>query len=117
MESSPCLSLLEPEEREQLEYIWNLIPEQDRKNLTQDDVLFVLDAMDDYLEQAGLMTVDEQSGEVTYLDGEIDETEQLNYILAEAARQKRPLSSSQIQIILDGELQYGISQGYYEEED
>ncbi len=117
MEQSVCLSLLEPDEREQLDYIWNHIPEQDRVGMTQDDVLFVLDAMDDYLEQAGLLTVDEKTGEVTYLDGDIDETEQLNYLLAEAKRQNRSLSSSQVQIILDGELQYGIEQGYYEEED
>jgi hypothetical protein len=28
----------------------------------------------------------------------------------------RSLSSEQIQLIMDGELQYGIEQGYYEEE-
>ncbi len=111
------LAMLDPEEREQLEGVWKIIPDQDRKAMTKDDVLFVLDSMDDYLESVGLLEVDEQSGEVTYLDGDVDETEQLNFILdAQKRRHTSELSPSQIQIILDAELQYGIEQGYYEEE-
>jgi len=111
------LAMLDPEEREQLEGVWNIIPDQDRKAMTKEDVLFVLDSMDDYLESVGLLEVDEQSGEVTYLDGDVDETEQLNFILdAQKRRHTSELSPSQIQIILDAELQYGIEQGYYEEE-
>lgn len=110
------LSLLAPDEREQLEGIWQLIPESDRQDLTQEDVLFVLDTMDDYLEQVGLL-VQDNDGEVTYLDGEVDETEQLNFILKAAQDKQINLRPSQVQIILDAELQYGIEQGYYEEED
>ena len=112
------LALLDAEEREQLLGIWNLIPEEDRQKMTQEDVLFVLDAMDDYLESVGLLETDENTGEVTYLDGDVDETEQLNFILdAQKRRHSSTLTSSQIQIILDAELQYGIAQGYYEEEE
>lgn len=112
------LTMLSAEEREQLLGIWDLIPAQDREKMTQEDVLFVLDTMDDYLESVGLLEVDEQSGDVTYLDGDVDETEQLNYILsAQKDRHSSSLTSSQIQIILDAELQYGIQQGYYEEEE
>ena len=112
------LTMLSAEEREQLLGIWNLIPAQDREKMTQEDVLFVLDTMDDYLESVGLLEVDEQSGDVTYLDGDVDETEQLNYILsAQTDRHSSSLTSSQIQTILDAELQYGIQQGYYEEEE
>jgi len=119
-----CLKLLEPEEREQLEYMWNLIPEEDRCGMNKGDILFVLDAMDDYLEEVGLLEVDEKSGEVTYLDGDIDETEQLEYIQKAVQEglhtQPEPLCHAltlvQIQLIMDAEVQYGISQGYYEEE-
>ena len=112
------LTMLSAEEREQLLGIWDLIPAQDREKMTQEDVLFVLDTMDDYLESVGLLEVDEQSGDVTYLDGDVDETEQLNYILsAQKDRHPSALTSSQIQTILDAELQYGIQQGYYEEEE
>ncbi len=121
------MALLEPEERELVEYIYNAIPAEDRSSgstpenpcghtLTADDILFVLDAMDDYLEEKGLLRIDEATEEMEYLDGEVDETEQLNYVLAAAKEDKRAISSVQIQLIQDAELQYGIEKGYYEEE-
>ena len=111
------LSLLDPEEKELLNYIWNLIPETDRQGMTQSDVLFVLDLMDDYLVENGLLEEDDQAGEMTYLDGEIDETEQLNFLVNATKEQGLALSSTQIQLIMDGELQYGIEKGYYQEEE
>ena len=48
------LSLMDAEEKQQLEYIWNLIPAEDRQGMTQADVLMVLDLMDDYLVSQGL---------------------------------------------------------------
>jgi hypothetical protein len=110
------LSMMDAEEKLQLEYIWNLIPEADRKGMTQADVLMVLDLMDDYLVSQGLLQEEDNTDEVTYLEGEIDETEQLNYLLEQTKELGRPLTSEQLQIIMDGELQYGIEQGYYEEE-
>jgi hypothetical protein len=110
------LSLMDAEEKQQLEYIWNLIPAEDRKDMTQADVLMVLDLMDDYLVGQGLLQEEDNCDEVTYLEGEIDETEQLNYLLEQTAALGRALTSEQIQLIMDGELQYGIEQGYYEEE-
>lgn len=111
------LSLLDPEEKELLNYIWNLIPEADRQGITQADVLLVLDLMDDYLVENGLLEEDDQAGEMTYLDGEIDETEQLNFLVNATKEQGLALSSTQIQLIMDGELQYGIEKGYYQEEE
>ena len=108
------LSLLEAEEKQLLDYIWKLIPEQDRHGMTQSDVLLVLDLMDDFLMENGLL--EESEEEVTYLEGEIDEAAQLEYLLAKTKEQGVNLTSEQIQLIMDGELQYGIEQGYYEEE-
>jgi hypothetical protein len=110
------LSLMDAEEKQQLEYIWNLIPAEDRGGMTQADVLMVLDLMDDYLVSQGLLQEEDNTDEVTYLEGEIDETEQLNYLLEQTKALGRPLTSEQLQMIMDGELQYGIEQGYYEEE-
>ena len=110
------LSLMDPEERELVEYIYNAIPAQDRGELTADDILFVLDVMDDFLEEQGLLREDPESGEMEYLDGEVDETEQLNYVLAAAKDDKRAISGVQIQLIQDAELQFGIAKGYYSEE-
>jgi hypothetical protein len=108
------LSLLEAEEKQLLEYVWNMIPEQDRQGMTQSDVLLVLDLMDDFLMETGLL--EESADEVTYLEGEIDETAQLEYLLTKTKEQGVNLTSEQIQLVMDGELQYGIEQGYYEEE-
>ena len=121
------MALLEPEERELVAYIFDAIPAEDRSSgstpenpcghiLTPDDVLFVLDAMDDFLEEQGLVKVDEATGEMEYLDGEVDETEQLNYVLRAAQEDHRAITGVQIQLIQDAELQYGIEHGYYSEE-
>lgn len=114
MNSNIELSLLEVEEKQLLEYIWNLIPEQDRQGMSQSDVLLVLDLMDDFLMEKGL--VEESADEVNYLEGEIDETEQLEFLLAKTKENGLSLTSEQIQLVMDGELQFGIEQGYYEEE-
>ena len=109
------MALLEPEERELVEFIFKAIPAEDRGSLTPDDILFVLDAMDDFLEEQGLVEIDEETGEMEYLDGEVDETEQLNYVLKAAQEDKRAITGVQIQLIQDAELQYGIEHGYYED--
>lgn len=110
------MALLEPEERELVSFIYDLIPAEDRGELTADDILLVLDLMDDYLEEKGLVRVDPETEEMEYLDGEVDETEQLNFVLAAMKEEQRPISAVQIQLIQDAELQYGIAHGYYSEE-
>ena len=110
------MALMEPEERELVQYIYDAIPGEDRKGLTPDDILLVLDLMDDYLEEQGLLKEDPATGEMEYLDGDVDETEQLNYVLAALKDEGRSVSSVQIQLIQDAELQYGIEHGYYSEE-
>ena len=110
------LALMEPEERELVQFIYDAIPAQDREGLTPDDILLVLDLMDDYLEEQGLLKEDPETGEMNYLDGDVDETEQLNYVLAAMREEGRAISGVQIQLIQDAELQYGIEKGYYEEE-
>jgi hypothetical protein len=110
------MALMEPEERELVQFIYDAIPAQDREGLTPDDILLVLDLMDDYLEEQGLLKEDPQTGEMEYLDGDVDETEQLNYVLAAMKEEGRAVSGVQIQLIQDAELQYGIQKGYYEED-
>ena len=110
------MALLEPEERELVTFIYNMIPKDDRGGLTPDDILLVLDLMDDYLEEQGLVRENPKTGEMEYLEGEVDETEQLNYVLEAVRAEGRAISSVQIQLIQDAELQYGIEKGYYEEE-
>lgn len=110
------MALLEPEERELVEFVFKAIPAADRGGLTPDDILLVLDLMDDYLEEQGLLREDPKTGEMEYLDGEVDETEQLNYVLKAIHAEGRKISAVQIQLIQDAELQYGIAKGYYSED-
>lgn len=109
------MSLLDPEERKMVESVWKMIPDQDRLAISEDDVLFVLDAMDDYLLSVGLAHENEENGEIEYEDGEVDETEQLNFVLQAAQDGHRHLTGSQVQIIQDAEMQYGIELGWYSE--
>jgi hypothetical protein len=51
-----------------------------------------------------------------YIDGEVDETDQLNYVLKAMKEEGRTISAVQVQLIQDAELQYGIEHGYYTEE-
>ena len=119
MNESIEMALMEPEEREMVEYIMKMINDGNDGNdgkLTADDVLFVLDMMDDYLEEKGLLREDPKTGEMEYLDGDVDETEQLDYILKAVKEEGRSITSVQVQLIQDAELQYGIEKGYYEED-
>ena len=124
MNESIEMALMEPEEREMVEYIMKMINDENGdaslnggngEKLTADDVLFVLDMMDDYLEEKGLLREDPKTGEMEYLDGDVDETEQLDYILRAVREEGRSITSVQVQLIQDAELQYGIEKGYYEE--
>lgn len=110
------MALMEPEERELVSYILKAIPAEDRKGLTADDVLTVLDLMDDYLEEKGLLREDPQTGEMEYMEGDVDETEQLNYVIEALREEGRTISGVQIQLIQDAELQFGIEKGYYSED-
>lgn len=116
MDANIELSLLDAEEKEQLEFMWNLIPDEDKKGMSKSDVLLVLDLMDDFLAEKGMLEEDEQTGEVTYLEGEVDETEQLEYLLNAVAEEGTPLTRVQLQLILDAEMQYGLKKDWYEED-
>ena len=110
------MALLEPEERELVQFIYDAIPAEDRGSLTADDILLVLDLMDNYLEEQGLVRIDPETGEMEYLEGDVDETEQLNYVLKGVQEDGRAISGVQIQLIQDAELQFGIQKGYYTED-
>lgn len=121
MNESIEMALMEPEEREMVEFIMKMINDENGENdgndgkLTADDVLFVLDLMDDYLEEKGLLREDPKTGEMEYLDGDVDETEQLDYILKAVREEGRSITSVQVQLIQDAELQFGIQKGFYSE--
>lgn len=110
-------TIIDDQERELLDYIIRTIPADDLYGLTEDDILYVLDVMDDYLVMKGIATEDEENEEMEYKEGYVDETEQLHYVLEQAKLDKVPVTSVQVQLIQDAEFQYGVENGFYSEED
>ena len=103
------------DESEAIKYILDFIPNEDKLYkghcLTDDDVQYVLDLITDYYEEQGLIEDD------TAEEASIDEEDMLQYILAAVKDDKMPLSDEQIQLILQGEFEYGVSIGVYDEEE
>lgn len=102
---------LEFDDSEAIKFIMNLIPEEDKTTLTEDDIQYVLDVIYDFYEDEGL--VDEDTAE----EASIDEEQLFNYVKKAAQKDGIKLNDETIQLILDGEYEYGLSIGIYEEED
>ena len=102
---------IEFDESQAIRFILDFIPEEDRKGLTEDSVQWVLDAIYDYYNDKGLIDDD------TATEASIDEEEMLNYILQAAKEDAVALTSEQLQLIVEGEYEYGVSIGIYEEEE
>ena len=109
--------LIDDQERELLDYIIANVPEEELYGLTEDDILYVLDVMDDYLIKVGLAEENPDEEDIEYKEGYVDETEQLNYVLEQAKLDKVPVTGVQVQLIQDAEYQYGVEHGIYEEDD
>ena len=100
------------DDSEAVEYIWNLIPQEDRKGMSKDDIEYVLDAIYDYYESENLITDDDVAESAS-----IDEQALYEFVKREAAEDGVKLTDVQIQLILDGEFEYGVSKGIYDEEE
>ena len=100
------------DDSEAVEYIWNLIPQEDRKGMSKDDIEYVLDAIYDYYESENLITDDDVAESAS-----IDEQAMYEFVKREAAEDGVKLTDVQIQLILDGEFEYGVSKGIYDEEE
>ncbi len=99
------------DDQECIDFILKLIPEEDRDGMTEDDVQYVLDVIYEFYESEGLIDEDTAS------DGYVDETAELEFIRKACKKDKVNLSDEQIQLILDGEFQYGIEKGFYAEDE
>lgn len=99
------------DEQEAIRYILEHIPEQDKQNLTEDTVGDVLDFVDDFYEQSNLYNEETE----TALEGEVDESDLLQFVLDKVEEEHLQLSYEQVQLILTFEFEYGCSIGVYEE--
>lgn len=99
------------DESEAIQYILDFIPDEDKENLSEDTIQYVLDLITDYYESEGLIEDD------TAEEASIDEEAMFNYVKQAVREDDMPINDEQIQLILEGEFEYGVSIGIYEDED
>jgi len=103
--------LLVYDEDEAVKFILDSLPADAKERVDNDKIEYVLDVVYDFYDENGL--IDEDSTE----EASIDEEEMFKYILKNSKKDKMGLSEDDIQLILDGEYEYGKSLGIYKEDD
>ncbi len=94
-----------------IDFIYSWIPEQDRKHLLKDDIQFVLDGIYEFYESKGLVEED------TTEEADIDEDELYDFVKQYAKDNNVKISGEDIQLILEGEYEYGLEKGIYDEDE
>jgi len=103
--------LLVYDEDEAVKFILEYIPAEAKTRIDDDKVQYVLDVVYDFYDENGL--IDEDSTE----EASIDEEEMFKFILKCSKKDKMELKEDDIQLILDGEFEYGKSLGIYREDE
>jgi len=103
--------LLVYDEDEAVAFILDFIPTEAKERIDEDKIEYVLDVVYDFYDENGL--IDEDSTE----EASIDEEEMFKFILKCSKKDKMELNEEDIQLILDGEFEYGKSLGIYREDE
>jgi len=103
--------LLVYDEDDAVAFILKFLPEDFRKRIGEDEVDYVLDVIYDFYDDKGY--IEEDSAE----EASIDEDEMFEYIVKAAKKDKMNIGEDEIQLILNGEYEYGKSIGIYNNED
>lgn len=103
--------LFEYDEDEAVKYILKSLPADAKQRIDDTKIEYVLDVIYDFYEENGL--IDEDSTE----EASIDEEVMFEYIEKTSRKDKMDLSQEDIQLIIEGEYQYGKSIGIYTEEE
>ena len=103
--------LLVYDEDEAVKFILNTLPADAKERINDEKIEYVLDVVYEFYDENGL--IDEDSTE----EASIDEEEMFKFILKFSKKDKINLSEDDIQLILDGEYEYGKSLGIYTEQE
>ena len=103
--------LLVYDEDEAVKFILYTLPADAKERINDEKIEYVLDVVYEFYDENGL--IDEDSTE----EASIDEEEMFKFILKCSKKDKMNLSEDDIQLILDGEYEYGKSLGIYTEQD
>jgi len=102
--------LLVYDEDDAVKFILNSLPAESKDKIDDTKIEYVLDVVYEFYDENGL--IDEDSAE----EASIDEEEMFNYIKKCSKKDKMGLTDEDIELILEGEFQYGKSIGIYNEE-
>jgi hypothetical protein len=102
--------LLVYDEDDAVKFILNFLSSVENHKVDDIKIEYVLDVVYEYYEENGL--IEEDSTE----EASIDEEKMFNYILKCSKKDKIEISEDEIQMILEGEFEYGKSLGIYKEE-
>ncbi|MCE5330721.1 MAG: hypothetical protein LLF95_01110 [Bacteroidales bacterium] len=102
--------LLVYDEDDAVKFIINFLPAETKKRIDDTKIEYVLDVVYEFYDENGL--IDEDSTE----EASIDEEEMFKYIKKCSKKDKMDLTDEDIELILEGEFQYGKSIGIYNEE-
>ncbi|MDO4191552.1 MAG: hypothetical protein Q4D14_07750 [Bacteroidales bacterium] len=106
--------IIEFDDTEAIKFIMNQLTEEERGRITDDDIQYVLDLINDYYDEQNFY---EDESEIVE-EAEVAEDDMLQYIMS--AVKKDPdfnLSEEDVALILDGEFGYGQSIGIYASEE
>lgn len=96
------------DDEEAIQFIMDNVSGDVQTTITKDKVSYVLDAVYEFYDQAGL--IDEDTAE----SAEIDEDKMQTYIEQCVDEDDVDISADEIEAILEGEFAYGQSKGIYE---
>lgn len=103
--------LLVYDEDDAVKFILKYIPAESKGKITEELIEYVLDVVYEYYDENGL--IDEDSTE----EASIDEEEMFKFILKSSKKDKMELTEDDIQLILDGEFEYGKTLGIYTDQE
>lgn len=103
--------LLVYDEEEAVAFILESLPEEAKKRISEDEIDYILDVICDFYDEKGL--IEEDSTE----EASIDEEEMYKFIQKAVKKDKMDISDEEIELILQGEYEYGVSVGIYNEEE
>jgi hypothetical protein len=95
---------------EAIAFILKTLPEEIKKHINDTHIEYVLDVIYDFYEENGW--IEEDSTE----EAEIDENAMFDYITKTVKKDNFDLSEEEIELIIDGEFEYGKSIGIYKED-
>lgn len=106
--------IIEFDDNDAIEFIMNQLTDEERARITEDDVQYVLDLINDYYCDQNFYDDDKEVVE----EAEVAEDDMLQYIMAALKKDKDfTLSEEDVALILDQEFAFGLKIGIYSEEE